>query len=58
MENDFLAMKKFFPQLKSNFLSFSQPNMNFLAYEKIFFFQDNFDFVPDKISFFWQKDEA
>ena len=34
MENDFLATDKFFSQLNSNFLSFSQAQMNFLSRAK------------------------
>ena len=54
MENDFLAITIFFPQLKSLFLSFSQANMNFLAWEKNFsqvqkiFCPGQFSFCPSK----------
>ena len=34
LETDFLVMEKFFPQLKSHFLSFSQASMNLLALQK------------------------
>ena len=36
MENDFLAMDKTILWLKSQYLSISQANMNFLAWDKIF----------------------
>ena len=36
MENNFLAMEKNFSTAWSHFLSFSQANMNFLAWEKFF----------------------
>ena len=51
----------FFQQLKSHFLYFSQANMNFLAWDKIFdpgekyFVQDNFYFVLDKNYFVWAE---
>ena len=36
IENEFLAKDKNFTQLKSHFLSFSQANMNFLAWDENF----------------------
>jgi len=36
IENDFLAMEKIFTQLKGHFLSFSQANMKFSTWDKIF----------------------
>ena len=36
MENNFLAMEKKFSTAWSHFLSFSQANMNFLAWDKNF----------------------
>ena len=43
--NDFLAMEKNFSSAWSPFLSFSQANMNFLAWDKIFC-PDKKYFVP------------
>ena len=37
MENNFLAMEKNFSTAWSHFLSFSQANMNFLAWDKKYF---------------------
>ena len=49
MENDFLAMKKFCPWLKTHFLSISQANMYFFSIRKDFLSGQRI-FCPGRLS--------
>ena len=56
MENDFLAMKKFCPLLKTHFPSIAQANMYFFSIKKNFVWTKIF--CVDKNILSWQMDEA